>query len=387
MDTSFVGAHLDEYTYQALLAEALAMAPADVDTRQGSIIYDTLAVSDAQLAQGYIVLKDYYINCCALTARGAYLDLRVAEAGVKRYQATAAVKRAAFADATGQPASLPVGTRFSTVSDTMALIYVVSGEYYENGAAVLGNYQMTCEEPGSSGNDYAGELLPVGYLTGVATAKMSDTLIPARDAEADDALLARYLEVINQPAFGGNVAQYRQWVSAIPGVGGVQIYPTADGGGTVKVSVIGANFDIATPSLICAVQTALDPAASHGQGLGLAPMYHFVTVTTPQAVEVEVEATLTLQQGVVIGQVEDSINAAIEAYLLEQRRLFGATNKRNTYAIHIYRARISAAIMSVDGVENVTSVSLCGVDADLSLEQSPQLQQLPLDGVVVLHAV
>ena len=59
----------------------------------------------------------------------------------------------------------------------------------------------------------------------------------------------------------------------------------------------------------------------------------------------------------------------------------------NIYAINLYRARVSAAIMAVDGVENVTDVLLCGYDADLILEQSPQRQELPVKGDVILHEV
>ena len=312
MDTSSVGAHLDRYTYQKLLADALAMVPDTLDKRQGSIIYDTLAVSDVQLAEGYALLKGFYLDGYALTARGHYLDLRVAEAGVTRHAATAAVKLAHFEDASGNPVPLPIGTRFSTASDSNALIYVISCA-----DTSPGYYQMTCETVGTAGNDYTGALLPIGYLTGVATATMTDLLIPASDAEKDDALLARYLEAINQPAFGGNVAQYRRWVLDMAGVGAVQVYPVADGGGTVKVSIIGADYNPASTALMDAVQTALDPEENHGMGLGLAPLYHTVSVVTPDKVSISVEANLALQSGVVIEQITKSVNEAIVGYLLE----------------------------------------------------------------------
>lgn len=388
INTGAVGAHLDAYTYQRLLDDALAMIPDTVDKRRNSsIIYDTLAVSDAQLAEGYTILKGYYLDCYALTARGAYLDLRVAEAGVTREAATAAVKRASFAGTTGNPVTLPIGARFSTESDTNALIFAVTGAYLQDGVPLPGEYQLTCETTGTVANDYTGALLPLGNLTGVASAQMTELLIPAKDVETDDALLVRYLEVINQPAFGGNVAQYRQWVSPMDGVGAVQIYPTANGGGTVGVSIIGADYSPASTTLINAVQAALDPPKYHALGLGLAPIGHFVTVVTPQEVTVSVEATLTLQTGMVLGQVEDAIRAILAAYLLDRRRQFGATGNNNLYEINIYRARIAAEIMRVDGVENVTDLLLNDADADLTLTQSAQLQQLPVEGSVVLHAI
>lgn len=79
--------------------------------------------------------------------------------------------------------------------------------------------------------------------------------------------------------------------------------------------------------------------------------------------------------------------AGLSEYLLERRQLFGAASDVNTYAVNIYRARISAAMMEVDGVENVTQVRLNGVDDDLILTQNALLQQLPVEGTVTLHAL
>lgn len=385
IDKSLVGAHLDVYTFEQLIADALAMASNTVDKRQGSIIYDTLAVSDVQLAEGYIQIKGYYIDCYALTAKGQYLDLRVAEAGVTRYPATPAVKRGIFADDKGDPVSIPIGTRFSTSEDTRALIYAVTAIHTVDGKTVPGSYRLTCETTGMAGNDYVGPLLPITYLTGIATANMTDLLIPARDVETDDALLARYLEIINRPAFGGNIAQYRQWVLEIPGVGAVQIYPVWQGGGTVKVSIIGADYLAASDTLIADVQTALDPVQNHAQGLGLAPIGHFVTVAAPQAVSIDIEATVTLSPGVTKGMVEAEIQRRLSDYLLERRKLFGAASNGNFYTVNIYQAKVSAAMMEVDGVENVTHVTLCGKEEDLILPQTPQQQELPIDGAVILH--
>jgi len=387
MDTSFVGEHLDAYTFQQLISDALDMVPSKVDKRQGSIIYDTLAVGDVQLAQGFVRLKGYYLDCYALTAREGYLDLRVAEAGVHRYMETPAVKLGTFLDNNGQPVSIPMEARFSTAIDTDALIYTVTAVYAQDGAVISGSYRLTCETPGMAGNNYVGPLIPITHLSEIASAEMTDLLIPARDREDDDALLARYLEEINRPAFGGNIAQYRKWILEMDGVGAVQVYPVWNGGGTVKVSIIGADYNPASSALIDDVQTKLDPEHNHGQGLGIAPIGHFVTVATPNAVQINVQANLTLRFGITVGQVEAEIRKSISAYLLERRKLFGASSNTNLYAVNIYRARMSTAMMQVDGVENVTGVLINGADDDLMLAQTAFVQQLPMDGAVTLNAV
>lgn len=427
-----IGDHLDAYTFQKLIAEALALVPDTVDKRQGAIIYDTLSVSDVQLAEGYIVLKGYYLDTYALTAKGECLDLRVGERGVYRYPETYAVKRALFLDTSGNSAYVPIGARFSTVSDIGTLIYYVSGVYTENDVTVPGFYRLTCESAGTQGNDYIGELIPVTYLNGIAAATMDDLLVPARNQEDDISLLARYLEIINYPPFGGNVSQYRQWVGSMDGVGAVQVYPTwlgdlkpSDtrppdalaqwlesvpdapdqikdwirlaatilsagaglGGGTVKVSIIGADFSPASTTLISDVQTALDPESNHGEGLGLAPIGHVVTVCTPESVAIDIETNLSLSTGITIDQVRSDVEAAISAYLLSLRKEFGASTDLNRYSINVYRARIVSAIIDIDGIENATQLLIRGQDADLILTESALLQQLPVDGTVTLHEI
>jgi uncharacterized phage protein gp47/JayE len=387
MDTSFVGSHLDAYSFPQLIAAALAKVPGRVDKRQGSIIYDTLAVGDVQLAEGYAMLKGYYLNGNALTAQGEYLDLRAAEAGISRKMETAAVKLGTFLDSQGLPVSVPLGSVFATVRDTNPLNYIVSDIHTVDGITVPGSYQMTCETLGTAGNDYVGQLLQATYLNGVASAEMTELLIPGSDRETDADLLARYLEHVNRPAFGGNIAQYRHWTLDMDGVGAVQVYPAWNGGGTVKVCVIGANHGIASQALIDEVQAALDPEQNQGVGFGLAPIGHVVTVVTPEQMPVNVRANLSLRPDVTVGQVEGEIRQSISKYLLECREAFGASNNGNSYAVNIYRARMSASMLQVDGVVNVTGVQLNGVDADLLLTQTPRLQQLPVDGTVTLNAI
>ena len=57
-------------------------------------------------------------------------------------------------------------------------------------------------------------------------------------------------------AFGGNVADYREKVNAITGVGGVKVYPVWNGGGTVKLTIIASDFTAPSTELISKVQTA-----------------------------------------------------------------------------------------------------------------------------------
>ena len=87
---------------------------------------------------------------------------------------------------------------------------------------------------------------------------------------------------------------------------------------------------------------------------------------------VNVSATVTLASGYEIGQVQQPIEDAIEAYLLTVRQAWD-TNTSTTsvvYEANVYLARITAAIVGVTGVVNATNVQLNGGTADLILTES-----------------
>jgi uncharacterized phage protein gp47/JayE len=382
------GEYLEKYTYEYLLAQALAQVPDTLDKREGSVIYDAIAPACYELSEMYMQLRQIVQQTYVSTASGQYLDLRVQEQGLSRYAATYAVKKAAFTNASGNPVNIPIGSRFSTIADADSINYEVTAEYLdESGDAVPGAYQLTCETLGTSGNAYTGNLLPITYISGLATAIMSDIIIPARDEETDEELLIRYLAKANQKSFGGNIAQYDEMMKSIDGVGEVQVYPVWNGGGTVKLSVIDAEYNPVTNDFITALQLEVDPENAVGQqgtGLGRAPIGHKVTIVAPTAVTINVTATLALKPGYTLISVQTPIEEAIDAYLLEIRQQWGLSDELNNYSSAVYLARVTAAMLSVAGILNVTNTKLNGSAADIILTEDVITQELPLLGTVIL---
>lgn len=386
-----LGDGLQTYTFAYLINLALSYVPDTVDKRKGSIIYDTLAPFCYELALSFNELYQITINTYALTATGEWLDYRVAEQGITRYPANAAVKRGIFETVAGNPKTIVIGTRFSTITDDAANLvnYTVTAPYRnpDSGIVVPGQYELTCEVAGTVGNAYIGNLLPINYVSDLGRAYMDLLLVPGSDAESDDDLRARYLDLVNQRPFGGNISQYRQEVLEIEGVGAVQVYPVWNGGGTVKLSIIGSDYGPASGTLINNVQTEIDPEVNQGIGLGLAPIGHQVTVVTPDELQINVEATLTLGPDVTLGQVQEPIEDALGAYLLSLRHDFGVSTDLNVYSISVFRARVISTILTVEGVENVTNLLLNGEDADITLREDATVQQLPMLGTVTLNEV
>ena len=74
-----------------------------------------------------------------------------------------------------------------------------------------------------SGNGVPGTLLPVEYVAGLESAEAVKLLIPGEDEEETERFRTRYLESFSSQAFGGNAADYRERVTALPGVGAVRV--------------------------------------------------------------------------------------------------------------------------------------------------------------------
>lgn len=368
-------------TYQNLRQEMLDRVPDTYDKRDTAPIPTAISPAAYALAGFYLSLDQVQRSAFIQTAVGESLDMLAVIGGLTRYPASAAVRLGVF------NAAVPIGARFSTINGTNSINFAVTAvatvSEPEEGFTY---YQLTAETAGTIGNEYTGPILPITTIPGLTSAQITDILVPGDDTETDDAFRERLIEALNNRPFGGNIADYRQNVLAIDGVGGVQVYPTWNGGGTVKLSVLGADFLPASPTLVENVQNAIDPPPNQGLGLGLAPIGAKVTVAAPTELTVNVSATLMLAAGYAIGQVQEPVEQAIEAYLLSVRQEWD-TNTSSTavsYAADVYVARITAAIVGVTGVVNATNVQLNGGTADLILTETGETQQVPVIGTVTL---
>lgn len=364
-------------TYRTLLNAMLARAPCSLDKREGSMIQTALGAGAYALEEFYLELNQVQAGAFIQTAVGRDLDCLAVLANVERYPASPAVRLGVF-----NLDAIPIGARFSTIDGGDSVNFTATARIGP------GQYQMTCEEPGTVGSRYTGPILPITVIQGLASAELTDILVAGDDVETDDALRARVLSALNERPFGGNVADYKRVVLAMDGVGGVQVYPTWAGGGTVKLSLIGSDWMPVSEQLIEAVQTAVDPPPNQGLGYGTAPIGAKVTVTTPETVPINVSAVLTLGPGYDLEQLRPLVEQAVEGYLLSLRQDWAIPDASGPthYSCWVYLARMTAALLLIPGVVNVTHVTINGGTADLSLIETGQAQQVPVPGEVTLRA-
>ena len=367
-------------TYANIRAAMLAQIPATFDLRDTSPIPTAISPAAYALAGFYLTLNQLQQQAYVETAVGDALDMLAPIGGISRYPASAAVRLGVF------NASIPIGSRFSTLNGASSINFKATstatvtspeeGSYY---------YQLTAETPGSIGNEYTGAIVPITTIPGLTSAQITDILVPGDDTETDSDLRTRLIDSLNNHPFGGNIAAYRSSILAIDGVGAVQVYPTWNGGGTVKCSVLGADFLPASFQLVQNVQAAIDPP-TQGMGLGMAPIGAQVTIVAPTELTVNVSATLTLSAGYSIPQVQSAVESAVEAYMLSVRQAWGNQVGTDTveYSADVYLAQIIAAILTVPGVVNATNVQLNGGTSDLILTETGTTQQVPVTGTVTL---
>ena len=368
---------LEKYSFEYLMDTALSYVDDSLDKRKGSYIYDAIAPAMYKLAEVVLDIGTSIKSSFILFAGGEDLDNLAVLTGLERYKATFGVVKAILEGENGSEVPVQVGMKFSSVDTTPTIIYTVTEKLSAT------EYLLLPEIEGSEGASYIGELASEQFVAGLAHAAITFIQEPASDIEDDESYRKRILSTVNQAPFGGNIADYDRFVRDIEGVGEVQVYPVWDGGGTIKISILGSDYRRVDNNKIVEVQAIVDPGIS-GLGMGTAPVGHKVTVGTATDKIVNVSAVLTLQLGLTIGQVQTSIEENLEEYFEDLRHAWGEEDMLQGYNADVLRVKILEAMTSVTGVVNVANLTLNGGGTDVALTQTAILQELPILGIVAL---
>ena len=331
----------EEKTFENILKSMLEKVPSSFDKREGSIIYDALAPAAAEISQLYIDLDFTLKETFADTADRQYLIMRAAERGFEPYPSTYAVAKGIF------NVDVPIGSRFSIDVFNYAVTEVISSEEH--------SYKMVCETSGSTPNGYTGKLIPVEYIKGLTSAELTEILIPGEDEEDTEVFRQRYLNSFNSQAFGGNVADYKLKVNAITGVGGVKVYPVWNGGGTVKLVIINSDFKVPSFELIDQIQTAIDPVQNQGEGLGIAPIGHIVTVESVIETSVDIVTEITYTDGWSWEDMESTVKSVIDGYFNELNSKWADSTN-----IIVRISQLESRLLDVEGITDIANTTFNG---------------------------
>jgi uncharacterized phage protein gp47/JayE len=348
----------ENMTYEVILQRMLDRVPDTMNKREGSIIYDALAPAAVELTLAYLQFDMVLNETFGDTASRDYLIKRAKERGLTPEPATKAILQGEFT-----PVNIDVlNKRFNLDSLNYMVTELISP----------GVYKVQCETEGTIGNQYLDDIIPIDYIEGLETAKLTQVLIPGEDEEDTEVFRQRYFASFGEKSYGGNVTDYLTKTNSIPGVGSTKVTPIWDGGGTVKLTILDATYNKASSTLIDAVQNAIDPSPQ-GEGWGIAPIGHIVTVDTVEEVTVDIAANITFDTGYSWEALQTQAIAALEDYMLELR-----SDWANQGSLIVRIAQIETRLLAIEGIIDISGTTINGDANNLTLTT----YQIPVLGSV-----
>lgn len=336
----------ENMTFENILNDMLSRVTSDVDKREGSVIYDAIAPAAYKLAETYYMLNAFLDLVSGDTAVGEYLDRVVADYGITRKQATYAVRKI---ETTG---AVEIGTRWD-IGDT---VYNITELIAEN------VYKAECEQLGSIGNQYSGQLDNIDNVSGV-TATLTEIITSGEDEETDDNLRARFYNQVRSTSTSGNAYDYKKWALEVPGCGDAKVFSLWDGPGTVKVLVVDENMEI---------DVGL-PVAVYDYIESVRPIGAVVTVESPGEKTMNISASITLDGSDTIEIVHAKYTALIISYFRDV-----------TFDIYtISYAKIGSLLLSVPGVVDYSGLTVNGGIENIVMSDD----EMPILGSIVLTEV
>lgn len=346
----------ESVTFEDIMTRMLDRVRTDypeVDTREGSLIYTAIAPCAVELAIMYTELDRILEETFAETASLEYLEKRAMERGLSQRLASNAIMQGSF------NVFVPLGTRFS-LGDHNYVVVDAAKSY------------LQCETAGSEPNTMLGTLTPIDTVRGLESAEITACIVPGEDDEDVEALRARYFASFGTQSYGFNAQQYREVVDAMDGIGATRVIPVWNGGGTVKLVILDSNYNTPSAEQIDIVQKAIDPVENHGEGLGLAPIGHTVTVVGAGETPVNIECTFEYIDTYNWDAVKDGVYEAIDNYFGELARTW------ENEAVTVRVNQVNNALMSVQGVLDVIGTKLNGVSSNIVIDST----NIPVRGTV-----
>ena len=337
-----------------ILNELLSYVPDELDKRNGSVIYTALApvaIRFARLEKGNdSVLDEAYADTASLEK----VILKAKERRIEYHDAEKAVIEAVINLADGDV--LNGGERFFTQDGKVKYrVATVSDDG--------GTYQLECEDFGTAGNIERGQLIFDGRGVTVISAEITGIFTYGRDAETRESLLKRYDDSFKVAAFGGNKTEYREkCIESVDGVGGVQVRRAWNGGGTVKLVVVGVDYGAVSDDIVNTAQQLFDPVVDGihtGEGV-YSVIGHVVTVCSADEVRINITTTIEYENDASWDDLADSVKDVLREYLSSVCKNW-AENGRAVVRI----SKIESIISSVNGIVDAYDTTVNGSPSNL----------------------
>lgn len=363
-------------TSNALLEQAIENAPSGIDTRQGSIFFDSQSAIAMLMARFYSDLDLILTLTQVDTTTGEYLDIKASEYGLTRHAATPAKYNVSFTGTTPD-----IGERFFT-----------DGQYFVLGKTDSNTLYLEAEVAGTLNNAVASgtPAIPVNNIQGLESATFGSIFENGTDEEDDDGLRQRLQEKIGGPAENGNKQHYKTWCESFDGVGKARITPLWNGPNTVKATLISPLGLPVSSELTADVQDYVDPAdngytttvdgttyvVGDGLGEGVANLGAHFTAASALSLSINVAFTAVVTSGSTALDVKTDFEAAFTAYL---KNLVLTTESASDVVVR--PSNVGAIIIGLDSVQDYSGLTLNGGTSNIA----PGGNYVPVIGTVTVN--
>ena len=345
-----------EISFEKTMSRMLDTISDDFDKRETSIIYQAVAmvVPELMLLQSDIELMEdeAFPDSCNYNSLVRFSGLR----NIHPRQATRGIVIAEFSK------DIEIGARFNCEERNYEVLEKIN----------TNKYKLIAEETGHI--ESIGELTPINDMPDLRTAKITSVYLDGREEESLESLRKRYMESLDYQAFGGNRADYIEKVTSVDGVGACKVFrrskATSSEVGKITIVIVDTTYKNASSELIKNVASVLTPTED-GEGAGLAPIGHKVTVVGAEKQTVNVKTRITIERD--IDDITRDLTKAVEEYLHELRTGFGSDE-----ATVVRISAIENKILGIKGVIDVSNTTINGVEKNLTIED----KSIPVIGEV-----
>ena len=345
-----------EISFEKTMSRMLDTISDDFDKRETSIIYQAVAmvVPELMLLQSDIELMEdeAFPDSCNYNSLVRFSGLR----NIHPRQATRGVVIAEFSK------DIEIGARFNCEERNYEVLEKIN----------TNKYKLIAEETGHI--ESIGDLTPINDMPDLRTAKITSVYLDGREEESLESLRKRYMESLDYQAFGGNRADYIEKVTSVDGVGACKVFrrskATSSEVGKITIVIVDTTYKNASSELIKNVASILTPTED-GEGAGLAPIGHKITVVGAEKQTVNVKTRITIERD--IDNSTRDLTKAIEEYLHELRTGFGSDE-----ATVVRISAIENKILGIKGVIDVSNTTINGVEKNLTIED----KSIPVIGEV-----
>lgn len=248
------------------------------------------------------------------------------------------------------------GTKFLTATGLEFVL--LSGVTIGSGGSAVG--ELEAAQAGSAYNIAPGTLTNMYVNLVGLDGYENDQAQGGTDTESDEALYERIDEARKRPDTSGNGWDYRAWCLEVAGVGEVKVVELAKGPGTVGLTVADSNYQGAAQEILEAVEANVQKYRPVGAD---------VTVAAAEDLPISVTAAVVVS-GTTAGAVQTELEARLRDYcktLIDQKyqRIYYGPEEDTAYTL--YYNRVLALLLTIDGVQNFTALTVNGGTGDISI--------------------